>query len=77
MAPQVSGRDQDRADCLVNTASLYRMPLITVAMPRRIWVPNAEWMAFDALHDWLYRRAKTTSDGHHHPCPPAVEKCTR
>ena len=56
------GGDDQRADRLVEHGEAMFMPLITVAMPSRIWVPKAAWMAIEARRSSGFtRRAKITS----------------
>ena len=51
------------------------MPVITVAMPSRIWVPNALWMAFEARRSIGFTLpGEDDQRGDDHPGPPAVEE---
>ena len=51
------------------------MPVNTVAMPSRIWVPKAEWMAIEARRlDRLHAAREDDQRGDHDPGPPAVEE---
>src|SRR5688500_6398509 len=61
-APQTVAATSSAATAWWSAARPSATPVRTVAMPSRIWVPNAEWMAIEARRSsGRTRRAKITS----------------